>query len=190
MRPVGMTPRRLGVIWVACAVAGCSTAAPIHSSTPPPTTTKRSVISEPSPSTRTTPYARPCTYKDLRTSDDGVLMGMAGAMLQYLTLTNLSASACSIYGLPTRAEATDRGHTFVIHVPAGTALDQPEDPGPVILPPNGSAGIALTAGHAAGYNRQIVYSALSFQVQSVGRLTWHGSFEPDNGFRVGPLTIG
>jgi hypothetical protein len=118
-----------------------------------------------------------------------MLMGMAGAMLQNLTLTNLSASGCSIYGLPTEAEATDAGQTFPILVAAGTALDQPESPGPVIVASERSVGIALTADHAAGYNRRVVYSAISFQIKSVGRLTWHGSFEPDSGFRVGPLTV-
>jgi hypothetical protein len=115
-------------------------------------------------------------------------MGLAGGELQYLLLTNRSISACSVYGLPTSAQATRQGRTFSIEVIAGTPLDQPEDPAPVILRPGRSAAIALASSHAEGHVRAIVYEALSFLIPSVGRLTWNGSFEPDHGFGIGPVT--
>ena len=137
---------------------------------------------------------RSCRVSDLGTSTDGLTQALAGGELYSLTLTNRSASACSVYGRPTSAQATQRGRTFPIKMfPRPlfpSPVDQPESPGTVILPPGRSAYIALTSSHANGYNRTVVYSALSFRIQSVGaRLTWHGAFEPDNGFGIGPVTL-
>lgn len=140
MNTVGKLTRRLAVLAAAAGVAGLLAAC---GSTPAAAPTKTITVTpavSSTPSASTTPSVTPaCLSSDLQASL-GQSQGAAGTFYHLIVLTNISASACTLYGYPGVSFVTGPGGSL-IGSPAGRNSVIPDTL--VTLQPGGTASALL-----------------------------------------------